>query len=68
MLRATSVAALALGLAGGAQAQDVSGEVTIWSWNIAAAGLNAVVPSFNAHANGLIFESPLSRWRRRYLR
>jgi lactose/L-arabinose transport system substrate-binding protein len=47
MLRATSVAALTLGLAGGAQAQDVSGEITIWSWNIAAAGLNAVVPSFN---------------------
>ena len=41
MLRATSVAALALVLgAGAAQAQqDISGEITIWSWDIAAQAL-----------------------------
>lgn len=48
MLRATSVAALVLGLgaAGTAQAQDLSGEVTIWSWDIAAQALEAVAQGF----------------------
>ena len=48
MLRATSVAALALALgAGAAQAQqDISGEITIWSWDIAAQALESVVPGF----------------------
>jgi lactose/L-arabinose transport system substrate-binding protein len=51
MLRATSVAALALALgAGAAQAQntDISGEITIWSWDIAAKALESVVPGFQA--------------------
>jgi lactose/L-arabinose transport system substrate-binding protein len=53
MLRATSVAALALACAGGAvQAQDVAGEITIWSWDIAASALEAVIPGFQAqHPN-----------------
>lgn len=28
-------------------ADDVSGEITVWSWNVAAAALQAVVPAFN---------------------
>ena len=51
MLRATSVAALALALAAGAaQAQDtdISGDITIWSWDIAAKELESVVPGFQA--------------------
>lgn len=49
MLRATSVAALALALAGGAaRAQDVSGDITIWSWDIAASALESVIPGFQA--------------------
>jgi lactose/L-arabinose transport system substrate-binding protein len=48
MLRATSVAALALGLsaAGAARAQELSGELTIWSWDIAAQALEAVAQGF----------------------
>ncbi|QDY69094.1 extracellular solute-binding protein [Qingshengfaniella alkalisoli] len=42
-----SCAALALGLAaGGAHAQ--SGEITVWSWNIAASSLESVIEGFNA--------------------
>ncbi len=51
MLKATSVVALTLALAAGAaqaQSQDVSGEITIWSWDIAAAALESVVPGFQA--------------------
>ncbi len=47
MLRATSVAALALAVSGGAAgAQDVSGDVTIWSWDVAAAALERVAQDF----------------------
>ena len=41
----TATAPLALGLAfaaGLAQAQDLSGEVSIWSWNVAASSLEEV--------------------------
>lgn len=30
-----------------AQDQDLTGEITVWSWNIAAAALDEVVPGFN---------------------
>lgn len=54
MLRATSVAALALGLtAGAATAQELSGEVTIWSWDIAAAALDRVAQDFMAQNPGV---------------
>lgn len=51
-LRAGPAAASALALsamATGALAQDsdLSGDISIWSWNIAAAALEAVVPLFN---------------------
>jgi lactose/L-arabinose transport system substrate-binding protein len=45
----TATAPLALGLAfaaGLAQAQDLSGEVSIWSWNIAASSLEEVAKGF----------------------
>lgn len=44
-----TLAPLALGAAvasGAAQAQDLSGEVTIWSWNTAASALEAVAVGF----------------------
>ena len=44
-----AVSALSLSaIAAGAQAQntELSGDISIWSWNIAAAGLEAVVPLF----------------------
>jgi lactose/L-arabinose transport system substrate-binding protein len=54
MLRATSVAALALALAaGGARAQELSGEVTIWSWDVAAAALDRVAQDFMAQNPGV---------------
>jgi lactose/L-arabinose transport system substrate-binding protein len=45
----TATAPLALGLtltAGLAQAQDLSGEVSIWSWNVAASSLEEVAKGF----------------------
>ena len=51
-----SLAPLALGVmaaSGAAQAQDLSGEVTIWSWNIAASSLEAVAPGFMAANPGV---------------
>lgn len=40
--------AMAVLAAGAARAQsDVSGEVRVWSWNVAAKALEAVVPAFN---------------------
>ncbi|HVG49008.1 MAG TPA: sugar ABC transporter substrate-binding protein [Rubellimicrobium sp.] len=45
----TATAPLALGLtltAGLAQAQDLSGEVSIWSWDVAASSLEAVAKGF----------------------
>ena len=45
MLRITA-AALLIAVAGAAQAQDLSGEVTIWSWNVAASSLEAVATGF----------------------
>ncbi len=54
MLRATSAAALALGLtAGAASSQDLSGEVTIWSWDVAAKALEAVATDFMAQNPGV---------------
>ncbi len=42
-------AALTLGLAvGPAGAQAQSGEITVWSWNIAASSLESVIEGFNA--------------------
>ncbi len=42
-----TLAPLALGmLAGAAQAQGLSGEVTVWSWNVAASSLEAVAAPF----------------------
>ena len=49
-------APLALGLAAAAslaQAQDLSGEVTVWSWNIAASSLEAVAEGFVAQNPGV---------------
>ena len=49
MRKQVACAALVLGLAlgaGGAHAQ--SGEILVWSWNIAASSLEAVIPGFNA--------------------
>ena len=49
MRQQVASAALVLGLAlgaGGAHAQ--SGEISVWSWNIAASSLEAVIPGFNA--------------------
>lgn len=54
-MRAASVP-LALGLAaaaGLAHAQDVSGEVSIWSWNIAASSLRVVGETFAAEHPGV---------------
>ena len=46
-------AALALGLAvGPAGAQAQSGEITVWSWNIAASSLESVIAGFNAAVPG----------------
>jgi lactose/L-arabinose transport system substrate-binding protein len=42
-----SCAALALGLAASA-AHAQSGEIKVWSWNIAASSLESVIPAFNA--------------------
>src|SRR4051812_29392693 len=40
--------ALGLAAAGPALAQaDVKGEITVWSWNVAATALKSVVPDFN---------------------
>jgi lactose/L-arabinose transport system substrate-binding protein len=36
-----------------AQAPAVSGEITIWSWNVAAEALRAVVPAFNQRYPGV---------------
>lgn len=45
----TGVSALAvLAGAASAQADDLSGEITVWSWNIAASSLQATVAGFNA--------------------
>lgn len=45
---AAALLAGVLSFAGAAQAaDDVSGEITVWSWNVAAAALQAVVPAFN---------------------
>ena len=38
--------ALVLGMTGGAFAQ--SGEISIWSWNVAASSLEATIEGFNA--------------------
>jgi lactose/L-arabinose transport system substrate-binding protein len=49
IVRATGTAAIAAALclaAAGAEAQ--SGEITVWSWNIAASSLQATVAAFNA--------------------
>ena len=41
-------AALALGVAAAAgSARAQSGEITVWSWNVAASSLEAVIPGFN---------------------
>lgn len=52
MTKISNVTALACLLAamgaGSASAADASGEITVWSWNIAASALKAVVPGFNA--------------------
>ncbi len=53
-LRRTLVAPLALCLAAtGAQAQGVSGEITIWSWNTAASALRTVSEGFVAQNPGV---------------
>ena len=44
---ACAVAALATAVAGSA-ASAQSGEITVWSWNIAASSLKATIPGFNA--------------------
>jgi lactose/L-arabinose transport system substrate-binding protein len=52
----TATAPLALGLAfaaGLAQAQDLSGEVSIWSWNVAASSLEEVAKGFMAQNPGV---------------
>ncbi|KAB0679378.1 ABC transporter substrate-binding protein [Aureimonas leprariae] len=46
-LAGAALAGLALAATGPAAAQDVSGEITVWSWNVAANALKAVVPDFN---------------------
>ena len=51
-----SVAPLALGLAavaGLARAQDLSGEITLWSWNVAASSLQAVAEGFMEANSGV---------------
>ncbi len=49
-----TLAPLALGLlAGAAQAQGLSGEVTVWSWNVAASSLEAVAEGFTAQNPGV---------------
>ncbi|MBP1807487.1 extracellular solute-binding protein [Rubellimicrobium aerolatum] len=51
-----ATAPLAIGLAsvaGLAQAQDLSGEVSIWSWNVAASSLEAVAEGFMAQNPGV---------------
>jgi hypothetical protein len=40
-------------LAGAAHAQDVSGEITIWSWDVAASSLEAVAEGFMAANPGV---------------
>ena len=48
--RTVAAALLAASLLAGGSARaadDVSGEITVWSWNVAAAALQAVVPAFN---------------------
>ena len=48
MLRTTASAALAIGIAFGATgAHGQSGEITVWSWDIAASSLEAVIDGFN---------------------
>ena len=49
-----TLAPLALGvLTGAAQAQGLSGEVTIWSWDVAASSLEAAAVGFTAQNPGV---------------
>lgn len=44
---AALIGALAAGSAAAQSGSDLSGEITVWSWNVAATALEAVVPAFN---------------------
>ena len=47
LARSVAIGAVTLGMGiGGGQAQP-SGEITVWSWNIAAEALDMLVPDFN---------------------
>ncbi|WP_246580947.1 extracellular solute-binding protein [Deinococcus aestuarii] len=47
MRKLTLLSALALGSAAAAQGQNLSGTVTVWSWDVAAKALQSTVPGFN---------------------
>ncbi len=47
-LAALTASALLAPVAAGAQEPKLSGEITVWSWDVAAKALEATIPAFNA--------------------